>query len=171
METLKPFEMLQILDSIISDLTYAKKYSKNKAKSEKQLKQLVSVRKNLNVMLHQSMGTDSLELLIFAYIEKCMIIDGVQKGKTYKMDWYLKELGNVMGEGAAFAKAKVMSQIRSGYDKLMMDDYDVNKDTERVDKMMHKMPSEADMSQMLTEFCKLIITNIKLKKYENNNLE
>ena len=160
-----PFQMIESLDTVIADLTYARKFSKNKHKAEKQIKQLVSVRKNLNVMLHQSMGTDSLELLIFAYIEKCMIIDGVQNGKTYKMDWYLKELGNKMGEGAAFSKAKVMSQIRSGYDKLMMDDHDIHKDTERVAKMLEKMPSEKSMSEMLTEFVKVIVTNIKLKKY------
>ena len=120
-------------------------------------------------MLHQSMGTDSLELLIFAYIEKCMVIDGVQKGKTYSMEWYLKQLGNIIGQGAAFRKLQVMAKIRSGYDKLMEEDYNENKDTERVAKMIEKIPSEKSMSEMLTEFVKVIITNIKLKKYDTNN--
>ena len=162
---MKPFEMIQSLDSIISDLKYGLKYSKNKAKSEKQIKQLVSVRKNLNVMLHHSMQTDSLELLIFAYIEKCMVIDGVQKGETYEMDWYLKQLGGVMEQGAAFRKAQVIDKIRSGYDYLMTVDYEINKDTKRVEKMLEKIPSEKSVSNMLTEFAKIIITNIKLKKY------
>ena len=162
---MKPFEMIQSLDSIISDLKYGLKYSKNKAKSEKQIKQLVSVRKNLNVMLHHSMQTDSLELLIFAYIEKCMVIDGVQNGKTYSMEWYLKQLGGVMSQGAAFRKVQVMHQIRSGYDALMNEDYKKNNDTQRVEKMLEKIPSEKSVSNMLTEFAKIIITNIKLKKY------
>jgi hypothetical protein len=164
-QTMKPFEMIQSLDAVISDLTYAKKFSKNKAKSERQLKQLVSVRKNLNVMLHHSMQTDSLELLIFAYIDKCMIIDGVHKGKTYEMEWYLKQLGGVMGEGAALAKAKVMAQIRNGYDVIMDDDYEKHKDLERFEKVLNKIPSEKSISEMLTEFVKIIISNIKLKKY------
>ena len=162
---MKPFEMLQSLDSVIADLKYWLKYSKNKAKSEKQIKQLVSVRKNLNIMLHHSMQTDSLELLIFAYIEKCMVIDGVQKGETYEMDWYLKQLGGVMEQGAAFRKAQVIDKIRSGYDYLMTVDYEINKDTQRVEKMLEKIPSEKSVSEMLTEFVKIIITNIKLKKY------
>ena len=116
-------------------------------------------------MLHHSMQTDSLELLIFAYIEKCMVIDGVQNGETYEMDWYLKQLGGVMEQGAAFRKVQVMHQIRSGYDALMNEDYKKNNDTQRVEKMLEKIPSDNDTSNMLTEFVKIIISNIKLKKY------
>jgi len=58
-----------------------------------------------------------------------------------------------------------MSQIRSGYDCLMNEDYKNNKDTIRVEKMLEKIPSENDTSNMLTEFVKIIISNIKLKKY------
>jgi hypothetical protein len=174
---MKPFEMIQSLDSIISDLKYTLKYSKNKAKSEKQIKQLVSVRKNLNVMLHHSMQTDSLELLIFAYIEKCMVVE-IQENvihkyrykedveiKPYDMEFYLKQLGDLMSGGASFAKSKVMAQIRLSYDCLMNEDYKKNNDTERVEKMIEKIPSEKSVSEMLTEFCKIIITNIKLKKH------
>ena len=174
---MKPFQLIESLDNIISDLKYSLKYSKNKAKSEKQIKQLVSVRNNLNVMLHRSMQTDSLELLIFAYIEKCMVVE-IQENvihkykykedveiKPYDMEFYLKQLGNVMSGGASFAKSKVMAQIRLSYDYLMNEDYKNNNDTQRVEKMLEKIPSEDKTSKMLTEFVKIIITNIKLKKY------
>jgi len=61
-------------------------------------------------------------------------------------------------------KSKVVGQIRGGYDKLMMDDYEENNNDDRFEKVLHKIPSEESMSSMLTEFVKIIISNIKLKK-------
>ena len=162
---MKPFEILNDLNTLKNYLQNDKKYSRRKELVQKEIEKVDKIIKTANTLLNDQFNTDIFSTLILIALSLKIKLETKQDiNDFYDIELFLKQFGQEIKDGANLKAAEISDQMKFPYEQRINKDFDKNEDLNRVGELMNRIPTTEDNIKTLNEFITILKNDVSINR-------
>ena len=162
---MKPFEIINDLNTLKNYLQNDKKYSKRKELVQKEIDRVDKISKVVSVILNEEINPNIFSTLILMALSLKIKLETKQDiNAFYDIELFLKGFGQEIRDGAQLKAMEVADQMKYPYEQRITHDFDKEQDLNRVGKLMKRIPTTDENLEILREFINILKTDVTIHR-------